>query len=161
MNRRHPIGPTADAALLATKAAAEVVLSDAGGIADLLGQLGDAGAAQVLADRAAELADVINPAGAASLLGAFIRLGQLRQAATFADRAAQQSELTDPRGVIELLEAMDHTVLRDGRTQLARRCIDAGFFEKANLWTPDLVTDFKFGLELDGTASPPWTWGEL
>jgi hypothetical protein len=154
-------GATADATSLAGRAAAEVALSDTAGVAVLLDVLGLRTLAEVLARRVAEHGDTADPAGAASLLRALIRLGFRRQAIEFADRAAQQSELADTEGVRELFVAMGHEAFGDALARLAERSVDAGFFAEARRVNSALAMISRFGLELDGTASPPWAWQDL
>lgn len=145
----------------------EVALDDPDALAGLLQVLHDADAGtQVtqLTDRAArhptELVVGHHPDAVARLLATLHTVDAATPISVLADCAAEHARLDDPEPVQALLEALHEVGAARQRAALIERLPAAGLFLQFSDLSDHKVR-FRFGRELDGSASPVWSWADL
>jgi hypothetical protein len=74
---------------------------------------------------------------------------------------ALQVDVTDRTKVASLVEELREGGAQNPLTTLATRAANAGMLDVLFNAVPDSAQRFRFGRELDGKPSPPWSWVDL
>ena len=151
--------------MLARDPAGQARLDNPGGVAALLGALGEAGAGDavtaLLARDPAGQARLGDPGGVAALLRALGEAGAGNAVtALLARDPAGQARLGDPGGVAALLRALGEAGDSNAVTAMASRAANAGLFDLFLEVCPDKASSYPVGREPDGAPSQSWKWQE-
>ena len=150
---------------LATRAAAQVSLTDPGHVALLLRELRQAGvddaAARLLDRDPAAHTSLDDPGGVSSLLDELRAGGAAGQVTTLLDRnPAAQVSLTDGFAVPVLLDALREAGARGQVVRLIERLPAAGLF-RLFCGQEGRAERFRFGRQADGRPAKLWAWTDL